>query len=541
MKTILDFNFKVIYFTLTICFFVNQTIHSQWLLANTGLPTSGAGSSGFASLAESSTGLYMGSLDGELYFNNFNTGITKSWTHINGPSGAISALTNICATGSDVYVAWNNNIYLSTNNGSSWVATPIETNFNPSGTPPLICGGLDLQLFATDGTYFYFIINSISANTGTIYRTPVGSTSAPTVLNTYPTQVNCLYYYNTKLYIGTNSSIGSGPYAGLHSTSSSTVSAPWSDEFAGTPYEGVEIDQFVNTQYSTSYPTGGGTGCESYPPTIYYPFYMTSPDGASGTQFIQMVEQRYRHYATFPHSSCPDCPANSCLPYTWLSTYSYTENSRAAFPSDISCNEQFVAASGGVPAPTAAAAKVWGITTQGPSYGELGSYVNTSTWSPGTGGVSGLPLITSVFVQSALGSHNTYDGVSGYIFLTLDETASGPGLVYAESYSAAKTGGDAPDYGSIITPTFTALDNSLNLFPNPASNKVTFDLSILQSSNFSLSIYDQLGRVIAIPASNSYLDEGVLKLDVDLSEFPTGIYFYKLNADKEYSGKFIKQ
>lgn len=532
MKTSLKQSFKAIFFIVLVCFFSAKPSFGQWADAGAGLPSSGIGSSGFAALSESSSTLWMGSLDGELYYNNFSTGVgSTNWVHVTRPSGANSPLSNICAVGSDIYVAWDNVIYLSTNSGSTW--TSIATNFNPGPLNANYYQDFNTQLFGSDGTNFYYVANTSSCCGATIYKASLGSTSF-TTLNSYTGWVNCFYVYGGRIYIGTNS--------GLFAASSGTVSGTWSTEFSGTSFSGDAVYQFVNSQYSTSYPTGTFISCScatSLPvSSTFYPFYMVA-NSCTGTgacpKIIQLVEGRYgQGFASEPLSDCHFC-TTCCTKYMWQSVYSYTDNSwSSGFPTNSSVGD-FVTASGDVTASTAAAAKIWGLSTQS-SGAENHTFVNSSAWSAGT--LSGLPGTISTYnAHAAIGSHNTYDGTSGLVFFTFDIATVGH--IYFLSYTSAKT--SDMDNEGILTPSFDALGNSLNIYPNPATDKVTFDLSMTQNADFSLKIYDQLGREIIIPASNSYMDMGRLKLDVSLSDFPTGIYYCRLNAGTVYSGKFIKQ
>ncbi len=529
------------FFFFSFFFLLSKPSNAQWTGASVGLPTSGIGTTGYTALAESGNTLYIGSLDGELYYNDFSTGLSKSWTHITKPSGAVSPITNICANGSYLYVNWNTEIYLSSNNGASW--TKVATNFeaSPSSTYYL---GFNNQMFASDGIYFWYLKQS----TGTIYQSTIGNTSGTwTTYNTISSvgTINCFYQYQNRLFVGTTT--------GLYATRATGASGGWSDEFAGTPYSGTAVYQFINTQYSTTYPdpvsnqngyvTGHVGACSLPSPSsyTYYPFYMITNScgttaGTACPKIIQQVETRSVYVISSGPGSMFFCPGGTQYNYRWQSAFSYTDNSRSfGFPSS-SAHDNFVTASGDVTAGLASAAKIWGITTAS-SGSELGTYVNTATWTTGTGGITGLPSFTNLNLNAALGSHNTYGSLSGLVFLSC-RYSGGYGMIYAMSYTQAKTG---EDDGPIFTLNAKDASSSLNLFPNPTSNKITFDISTLASTDFELRIYNQLGQEVLIPASNSSLDAGEMKLSVNVATLPTGIYFYKLKADKDYSGKFVKE
>jgi hypothetical protein len=513
--------FKLLVFTLSVfTLLISSELQAQWVnAASSSLPSGNH----FATMAESGSGLYIGSLEGNLYYNNFSTGLSKSWTAIANPSGANSPISSICAIGTDVYVAWCNDIYLSTNSGASFGATPIATNFYCAPLNNNYYQDFNTQLFATDGTSFYYVANNATNSTLGIYKSTLGSTTVTTLNISPPYAVNCLYVnkLNGRLYAGTN--------GGLYSTSTSTVNAAWSNEFAGTSYSGYAVYQIVPSDYNTAaYPSGSFNLCSCATKTLAsyrYPFYMVANtcSGECPTIIQQAVSIYGQGSASLPLGSCFSC-TTCCTKYIYTTSISYSDNSRGwPFPTN-STILNFVTASG-----NASPAKIWGISTQSTG-SEQGTYTNTSTWSTGSGGLTGLPTpFTNYTTEAALGSQNTYNGVAGYIFFSFNEPINTPNI-YAESYSAAKTGDE--DNGTIVTPSFSALDNSLNLFPNPTTGKITFDLSTLQSSYFSIKIYDQLGREVDVPASNSYTDAGSLKLDVDMRNMPTGIYFYKVDAEK---------
>ncbi len=67
--------------------------------------------------------------------------------------------------------------------------------------------------------------------------------------------------------------------------------------------------------------------------------------------------------------------------------------------------------------------------------------------------------------------------------------------------------------------------NLLLVYPNPADQAVTFDLAELSCSNYQLNIYDQLGRVV------SSRDHALTpKIEMDLTTWPKGTYFYTLSS-----------
>lgn len=67
-------------------------------------------------------------------------------------------------------------------------------------------------------------------------------------------------------------------------------------------------------------------------------------------------------------------------------------------------------------------------------------------------------------------------------------------------------------------------------YPNPFNPKTNFEFSIPKSGPVNLTIYDILGRNIETLV-NSELNPGTYKTEWDATEYPSGIYFYKLESD----------
>ena len=75
----------------------------------------------------------------------------------------------------------------------------------------------------------------------------------------------------------------------------------------------------------------------------------------------------------------------------------------------------------------------------------------------------------------------------------------------------------------------------MNVYPNPASDFITVDASLIQTkcqlSILNLSGQELIARQITEP-----------KTQIDISSLPSGVYFVRLTSDKTVStGKFIKQ
>ncbi len=79
--------------------------------------------------------------------------------------------------------------------------------------------------------------------------------------------------------------------------------------------------------------------------------------------------------------------------------------------------------------------------------------------------------------------------------------------------------------------------SSFNMYPNPATNKVTIETSGLPAFDLNVSIYDISGKLMSV-TSKSFND----KTEVDIQRLTNGIYFIELGTnDKKTVFKLIKQ
>ncbi len=85
-----------------------------------------------------------------------------------------------------------------------------------------------------------------------------------------------------------------------------------------------------------------------------------------------------------------------------------------------------------------------------------------------------------------------------------------------------------------IQPISTEIPDKFTLsqnYPNPfnPTTKIRFDISGSSVAQTFLSVYDQLGREVAVLV-NQELRPGSYEVDWNASNFPSGVYFYKLSA-----------
>lgn len=83
---------------------------------------------------------------------------------------------------------------------------------------------------------------------------------------------------------------------------------------------------------------------------------------------------------------------------------------------------------------------------------------------------------------------------------------------------------------------------NIQLYPNPASEKIIFSINAIESINASASISDVLGRIILVKDIKVF--EGENNYTTIVNQLPSGIYFYQVKASNGAviaNKKFIKE
>jgi hypothetical protein len=76
-------------------------------------------------------------------------------------------------------------------------------------------------------------------------------------------------------------------------------------------------------------------------------------------------------------------------------------------------------------------------------------------------------------------------------------------------------------------------------YPNPFNSKTTIEFDIAEEGNYTLVIYDILGRKVDDVLSK-YLNAGKYKINFNANQLSSGVYFYKLsNFNTSLAKKFI--
>jgi len=139
----------------------------------------------------------------------------------------------------------------------------------------------------------------------------------------------------------------------------------------------------------------------------------------------------------------------------------------------------------------------------------------------------------------------TVDGQAGKIYWT--ETAAGnirranldgtgvenvlSGLTVPGSIALSSAG----EVHTSIDPAYVLPDEvgfDVNVYPNPVRDRATIEFAFTATSHATLTLYDVLGRRVAVSASRAY-PAGQHSVEWDLVHLPGGVYFFHLTTDKE--------
>jgi hypothetical protein len=81
----------------------------------------------------------------------------------------------------------------------------------------------------------------------------------------------------------------------------------------------------------------------------------------------------------------------------------------------------------------------------------------------------------------------------------------------------------------------------ISLYPNPSNNSTTLSLRLLEESAIHIEIYNSLGQYVNSISLKRY-EAGLEEINIDSTEFPTGLYFIKTTVNQiAYINKFLKQ
>jgi len=101
-------------------------------------------------------------------------------------------------------------------------------------------------------------------------------------------------------------------------------------------------------------------------------------------------------------------------------------------------------------------------------------------------------------------------------------------------------GGSYDGYYSVLeTNVIVGIENNVSVvesfdlhqnYPNPFNPKTLINYDLKKSGFVTLKIYDVLGNEVAI-LKNEKQNAGSYEVEFDATNFPSGVYFYKLTSD----------
>ncbi len=107
---------------------------------------------------------------------------------------------------------------------------------------------------------------------------------------------------------------------------------------------------------------------------------------------------------------------------------------------------------------------------------------------------------------------------------------------HSDQFLAVGTHGNGI-YTTTVYPNYIGIDEGnrvqntdIQIFPNPASDVVSITYDLVESSNISIDIYDVRGRMVK-EISNGNQNAGRQRLDLDVSNFDSGIYLIQINGE----------
>lgn len=98
---------------------------------------------------------------------------------------------------------------------------------------------------------------------------------------------------------------------------------------------------------------------------------------------------------------------------------------------------------------------------------------------------------------------------------------------------------DISTVGQPETP--SALNSLEQNIPNPAVNHTTIAFTLPENKTITLSIYNSLGQVVAVPIDQSNLSAGMHSININTSYLAEGVYFYKLSGCPETKKLLVKR
>jgi len=76
-------------------------------------------------------------------------------------------------------------------------------------------------------------------------------------------------------------------------------------------------------------------------------------------------------------------------------------------------------------------------------------------------------------------------------------------------------------------------------YPNPFNPVTTIKFEIPKDSKVKLVVYDLLGREVKTLVNNEIKSAGYYKIEFNMQNYASGVYFYRIEADDIKGNKFV--
>lgn len=89
------------------------------------------------------------------------------------------------------------------------------------------------------------------------------------------------------------------------------------------------------------------------------------------------------------------------------------------------------------------------------------------------------------------------------------------------------------------TDTKTHLNDDVKVSPNPVINSCMIEFNIDDDSDVEINIYNAVGQLEKVLLKNNFMQKGTLRIDANLSDLRTGVYYMQIKAGEKLSTKKI--
>jgi hypothetical protein len=84
-------------------------------------------------------------------------------------------------------------------------------------------------------------------------------------------------------------------------------------------------------------------------------------------------------------------------------------------------------------------------------------------------------------------------------------------------------------------------EESTNIYPSPTTNQITVEFELTETKNTFIEIRNVLGQIVK-SITNQAFQKGINRIEIDISEYKSGIYFVQLQNDNRIiNRKIIKE